>query len=286
MIPIAALIWALVSPSDDFQFASPQAVSIAGYAGDAMEPFISRDGRYLIFNNSNGDPDTDLHWAEKVNDVTFAYRGKLEGANSPALDAVASMDNTGAIYFITTRSYDQTLMTIYRGRFDRGIVTNVAPVPNVSRVVRGELNFDAEISADGGTLYFVDGVFTGGSLPVAADIAVAVRGADGEFHRAGDEEMAAINTPALEYAPCSSADQLEFFFTRIVDGIPAIFRSTRPSRTVPWGAPRRLAAITGFVEAPTIAPDGAALYYHARRNGRFVIERVIRKTSRRRVVVH
>ena len=270
---------------EDFEFVHPTSVTITGYSGDAMEPFITRDGRYLIFNNSNGDPDTNLRWAERIDDLTFAYRGTLDGANSPALDAVASIDSSGAIYFVTTRSYDQTLMTIYRGKFDRGVVTNVAPVPNISRLVRGQLNFDAEISADGNTLYFVDGLFTGGSVPVAADLAVAVRGTDGEFHRVDNGEMAAINTDALEYAPCTSENELELFFTRIVDGTPAIFRSTRSDRTSAWGQPRRLAAITGFVEAPTIAPGGAALYYHANRNGRFVIERVTRRT-RARAVAH
>src|SRR5438132_9201114 len=117
------------TPDDDFEFANPTAVTIAGYSGDAMEPFITRDGRYLIFNNSNEIPsETDLHWAERIDDLTFAYRGKLEGANSPALDAVASVDSNGTIYFVTTRSYDQTLMTIYRGQFNRGVVRDVAPV--------------------------------------------------------------------------------------------------------------------------------------------------------------
>ena len=270
---------------DDFEFVRPTPVTIAGYSGDAMEPFITRDGRYLIFNNSNEDPDTNLRWAERIDDLTFAYRGTLDGANSPALDAVGSIDSNGMIYFVTTRSYEQTLMTIYRGKFDRGVVTNIAPVPNISRLVPGQVNFDAEISADGNTLYFVDGLFTGGSVPVAADLAVAVRGTDGEFHRIDNGEMAAINTSALEYAPSTSENELELFFTRIVDGTPAIFRSTRPDRDSPWGPPRRLAAITGFVEAPTIAPNGAALYYHAKRNGRFVIERVTRRT-RTRAVAH
>jgi len=43
-----------------------------------MEPFITRDGRYLLFNNSN-DPlvDTNLHYAERIDDLTFAYRGEI-----------------------------------------------------------------------------------------------------------------------------------------------------------------------------------------------------------------
>jgi hypothetical protein len=284
----AALLLALAcsakqsaSLDDDFEFVNPKCVTIAGYSGDAMEPFITRDGRYLIFNNSNEDPaGTDLHWAERIDDLTFAYRGNLDGANSPALDAVASVDSDGTIYFVSNRSYDQTLMTIYRGHFDRGVVTDVAPVSGLSRGIRGQVNFDVEVSADGSTLYFVDGQFTGGPVPVAADLAVAVRGADGQFHRMENGEMAAINTDALEYAACISENQLELFFTRVVGGVASIYRSTRTDRSSPWKPPRRLAAITGFVEGPTIAPGGVALYYHARRNDRWVIERVTRQTRR------
>ncbi|MFQ6087920.1 MAG: hypothetical protein ACE5K0_03340 [Candidatus Methanofastidiosia archaeon] len=33
------------------KFKNPQKVEIIGYDGDALEPFISRDGQYLFFNN-------------------------------------------------------------------------------------------------------------------------------------------------------------------------------------------------------------------------------------------
>jgi hypothetical protein len=273
----AALLF--LSLRQDPEFGEPKRVTIVGYSGDAMEPFLTRDGSILLFNNSNERPsETDLHWAERVDDLTFAYRGKVEGANSPALDAVATVDAAGNIFFVTTRSYEQNLMTIYRGRFRRGVVTDVAAVRGISRRVRGEINFDVEVSADGGTLYFTDGTFRGGPVPAAADLAIAVRGADGEFRRADSKKLlAAINTAALEYAACISEDQRELFFTRIVRRQPAIYRSTRASLSSPWGKPERIAAITGFAEAPTIAPGGRALYYHARRGERMVIERVTRR---------
>lgn len=52
---------------DSHAFANPQPVALLGYDGDAMEPFLSRDGRYLLFNNRN-DPsvNTNLHFAERV----------------------------------------------------------------------------------------------------------------------------------------------------------------------------------------------------------------------------
>ncbi|PYQ47515.1 MAG: hypothetical protein DMF59_18680, partial [Acidobacteria bacterium] len=198
------------------QFGWPERVTIAGYSGDAMEPFLTRDGSILLFNNRNDPPsETDLHWAERIDDLNFVYRGKLQGANSAVLDAVPTVDAAGNIYFVTTRSYNENLMTIYRGHFERGVVSDVAAVPGISRLTPGQVNFDVEVSADGNILYFTDGLFTGGSVPATADLAIATRGSDGQFHRV-EGLLDAVNTSALEYAACISADELELFFTRIV----------------------------------------------------------------------
>lgn len=54
------------------EFKTPQRIEIKGYQDNAMEPFISRDGQYLFFNNSNEPPDkTDLFYAKKINDDSF-----------------------------------------------------------------------------------------------------------------------------------------------------------------------------------------------------------------------
>jgi len=257
-------------------FSNPERVTIRGYFSDAMEPFLTRDGRYLLFNNSNAPgTDTNLHYAERVDDLTFDYRGEISGANTAALDAVPTLDAMGNIYFVSTRSYSQTLSTIYRGRFESGIVTEVELVPGISKGIPGAINFDVEVSADGGTLYFVDGVFSGGPVPQSADLFMAVR--DGaRFNRLSPDLLAGINTAALEYAACISADQRELFFTRVDRGDPAIYRSTRNDPAQPWSLPTLVQAITGFVEAPTLSSDGRSLYYHALRDSRFVIERVTR----------
>jgi len=100
------------------EWANPQRVAILGYDGDAMEPFFSRDGEYLFFNNSN-DPhvNTNLHWAVRVDDLTFPYKGEIGGVNTAALEGVPSMDRSNNFYFVSTRSYNQTASTIYRGIF-------------------------------------------------------------------------------------------------------------------------------------------------------------------------
>jgi hypothetical protein len=263
-------------------FTHPQAVVLQGYAGDAMEPFLTRDGHYLLFNNSN-DPsvNTDLHYAERLDELTFQYRGEIEGVNTPALEGVPSLDLSGILYFVSTRSYADTLSTLYSGRFSAGRVSSVGLVAGVSRNESGLLNFDAEIDPDGTLLYFVDGRFAGGAVPETADIVIAQRVGFG-FERLANSAalLDKVNTSALEYAPTISADGLELFFTRFdaerSPREPTILRAWRSRPDAPFEVPEREQALEGFVEAPSLSLDGSSLYYHKKENGRFVLYRASR----------
>lgn len=262
-------------------FSKPERVAIQGYNDHAMEPFITRDGRYLFFNNSNNPSvDTNLHYAERISDVNFQYKGEIAGANSSVLDGVPTMDSYGNFYFVSTRSYEKSLATIYRGRFARGNLTDLALVSGLSLNRLGSVNFDVEVSASGDTLYFVDGVFTGKPVPDKADLAIAVRKGN-DFQRLPNTNqlLKNINTDALEYAACISADQLELFFTRAEKNRLTIYRAARKAVTEPFDLPERVTAITGWAEAATLSPDGRSLYYHQRDGDRFVIYRVIRQSQ-------
>ncbi len=268
---------------EDVSFGDPRPVTLRGYDGDAMEPFITRDDRYLLFNNRNEPADRcDLHWAERIDDVTFAYRGLLTGANSGALDAVPSLDREGSLYFVSTRSYAQSLATIYRGRFDAGQVTGVDLVPGLSLGRLGQVMFDAEIAPDGQTLVAVDGQFSGGAVPSSARLVLARREGERFVRQAeSDRLLKPINDLGMVYAPSVSADLLELFFTRL-DGTTltasaTIWRSTRPAADQPFGPPARLSALSGFVEAPSLSGDGRRLYYHQREPGGFRLKMITRR---------
>jgi Tol biopolymer transport system component len=259
-------------------FQNPQRVTIEGYDGDAMEPFLSRDGKYLFFNNRNEPSvNTNLHWAERIDDLHFKYRGELQGVNTPALDGVPSMDREGNFYFVSNRSYDQTASTLYRAKFADGAVTGVELVPGVSLAKPGIVNFDAEISADGNTLYFVESQFNFFRQPESARILIARRSGN-TFVRdpASASIMQAINGDGLNYAPATSASECEIFFTRAGPQGPAIYMAKRADKTQPFQKPLRLSAMTGFVEGPTLSPDEQSLYYHKKENGHLVLYRVTR----------
>ncbi len=270
-----------LSPSAS-DFAGPQRVEIRGYEGDSMEPFISRDDRFLFFNDSNAPgEDTNLHYAQRIGELSFEYRGQVEGANSSELDAVASMDQAGRFFFVSTRNYLQTLNSIFSGRFAGGSVSEIVAVSGVSMDQLGYINFDAEISLDGERLYFVDGLFRGGAVPERADMAIAVRTGNGfERHPESDVILGQANTRALEYAPSISADELELFFTRLEPGgsmSPSIFRSVRGDPDDVFRTGELVSAAQGFVEGPSLSLDGSVLYYHKLEDGVFVIYKVTRK---------
>jgi hypothetical protein len=261
-------------------FHAPEDVTVRGYNGDVMEPFLTRDGMYLLFNNRNEAPEnTNLHWAKWVDDLTFQYLGEIQGVNTPALEGVPSMDRDGNLYFVSTRSYEQSRSTIYRARFHDGVASSVELVEGVSRKVPGWVNFDAEISADGRTLYFVDGYFGGAGYPQKASIVAAIRARNG-FSRGNGKMFENVNRNGLQYAPNVSADELELFVTRVLrmepGAEPSIYRSVRAATDQPFTPPQRVSAIQGFAEASTLSPDGRALYYHARVEGKFRLRRVTR----------
>jgi hypothetical protein len=277
-------------------FGNPQPVTIEGYSGDAMEPFISPDTLWLFFNSSN-DPkvDTDLHLASRVGPLAFRYVGELANANSRALDAAASMDTSRRVYFTSVREYDRTLRSIFTGIFDgRHGLRDVHVIEGtLTPVLPGAINMDVSISPDGQTLYMSRAKFIGDAspLPLKSDIVMARR--DGEAFNMEPRSGALfehINTKALEYAPTISADGLELYFTRTSkrtssdqpdrDAGEAKFRimvAKRAKADAPFDEPRVLDALTGFVEAPSLSLDGREMFFHKKIDGRFVIYRAERK---------
>jgi len=271
---IALGLMLATAPAFAAKMAEP--VRIEGYADEAMEPFLSRDGRFLFFNTRN-DPgaNTNIHFAEAVGDA-FVYRGILYGTISYDLDAVATMSSDNRFCFVSPRDYRRTRVSVLCGTFDGKEVNSATPQQNLATARNGRLIFDVELAADGQTMVFAEGTFSGGDAPDEADLYMAKLGPRGFVRDPDSKAFASINTGELEYAPALSADGLDLYFTRLT-GIwpfrsPKIFRATRGSVELPFSKPVKIEAIEGFVEGPTIAPDGT-IYFHKKVGGRFEIWR-------------
>ncbi|MDZ4777547.1 MAG: hypothetical protein SGJ23_12250 [Alphaproteobacteria bacterium] len=251
-------------------FGAPEPVTIRGYDGHAMEPFISRDGATLFFNSRNGPRDqTDIYWARRINDTTFDFAGPLAGANSDKLDGVPTLSRDGAFAMISVRAVAEQGATVWTGAWDGRVVHGLALQRVLSPGPLPLFNMDIEMSADGRRLYFTDNRWSPFGPPSTSDFHLAVR-ENGAWRRAPefDSWFDRINTKALEYAAGISADERELYFTRTTLRFLApprleIMVATRPDARSPFSAPARIASISGFVEGPTVAPDGS-LYYHAK----------------------
>lgn len=262
--------------SDQMQFGQPQKVTVTGYDGIIMEPFLSRDGKTLFFNNlNNPSVNTNLHIATKINDSVFQYNGELKGVNTEYLEGVPTMDENYKIYYVSTRSYDQTFSTIYNGDFNNDSISKNELVEGLSKNKAGWVNFDVEVSKDGKYLYFVDGRFDEKGGPYESSIVLAIKKSE-VFERTDEKILENINTSDLEYAACISSNMLELYFTRLDLPIsessePQIYLSTRKSISDPFKKPYKITQITGFVEGPTISPDDKTIYYHKKENDKSVL---------------
>jgi len=243
-------------------------LAITGYDGIAMEPFVSRDGKFLLFNNSN-DPgtDTNLHFARRVDDLHWTYGGLVAGANSAMLEGTPTMDRSGRLFFVSLRSYAQTSCTVHSAQFD-GVASGVQLVDSICRHEPGVVNFDVDIDPSGTVLTFVDSHFASNGLPQDATLMMA-RWNGTQFVRSADSAtiLAAVNAgTALQYAPALSADHLTLWFTRLASpsgrDLPQIWRARGSSETVPFDAPVRIDGLGDLVEAPAPSADEKLLYFH------------------------
>ncbi|PCI47593.1 MAG: hypothetical protein COB49_07030 [Alphaproteobacteria bacterium] len=261
-------------------FINPRKVNIKGYKQSVMEAFITRDGKYLFFNNDTNDTpktDKDIYYAVRIDDVNFKYMGEIKGINSAAVDGVPTMDKNGNFYFISMVNYTKhnSFATVYSGKFKDGHVRNIRPHPEVSLNLPGWINMDIEISADGNTLYSTQTYFGDGPPPKQSYFFVAhLKSGKFEIDSRSNEIFHNINTSDLEYGASVSADGRELYFTRLSfanGGKFTSFYATRPDRAAAFSVPSPISAITGIAEAPAITSDGKLLYFHKKDHGRFFL---------------
>ncbi len=275
---------AIVTPEiDHSEFHNEHKVTLIGYQSDAMEPFISKDGNYLFFNNKTGSTNKDIFYAEARNETTFVFKGAVLGVNTRFVDATPSLDDSNHFYFMSTRSLDSTNQTLFCGDFLDGTVTNVHRLKGtVNNSDPYWIHMGAAISWNGNWLFVSNAKFTHkGQFDFQGNIRLATKIGE-RFDWTANEGtlLAAINTRnATQYAPELSSDGLELFYSEVERGSPPVFRlfySKRENSHAAFGKP---IAITdpfkhdpsAIVEAPTLSGDGRRLYYHKKEDKRFSI---------------
>lgn len=117
------------------------------------------------------------------------------------------------------------------------------------------------ISADGLTLYFTSS--RDGSFDIWMTTRTS-RHAPWSVPHAVPE----LNSPAEDFDPTPSADDLSIVFTSARDGTADLFLATRASRDAPWGPPAKLSVSGPAHDAgPMLSSDGLTLYFDSSRDG-------------------
>jgi hypothetical protein len=254
-------------------------VTINGLEFDAMEPFISPDGEILFFNSLNDGINTKIHFAERVSDSVFDYKGELKGVNQiepPHLDAVPDMDMHNNFFWTSTRNYPERLDNLFYGVFEKDTVINMGRLQgDFYKDIPGWIVMDHGISLDGQLLYFNNARFDNQSCqgPCETELGIARKENDSTFLKIPESAsiLQNITDPQyIYYAPCISSDNLELYFTRYLKGFITpetqveICVAVRTDSSVPFSPPVVLFSddVSNIVEAPTISSDKKVLYYH------------------------
>ncbi len=265
------------------EFSNERRVTIVGYDADAMEPFVTKEGRYLLFNSSEQIGNKDLFYAEFVDDTTCIFRGEIAGVNTAAVEATPSLDAAGEFFFMSTRELNRTGVTLFRGEFSDGTVHNVRTLSGTANVTEPYwINMGLSVDETGETLLISNAKFTtDGRFDFAGNIRLALRQGD-VFDLSAESErvLSTINTSdAAQYAAELSVDGKEIFYSEVRAGTPPRFGlcyALRATRSEPFGRPLCIEEpFVGdpfaVVEAPTLSQDGKHLYYHKRVDGKFAI---------------
>jgi hypothetical protein len=265
----------------DIIFINPTEIIILNYNGNAMEPFISNNGQYLFFNNPTMDNlSGNIHYAELLNNVTFEYKGQVQGVNTNEFEGAPSMDVFGNFYYTSLSTYQQDFLSIYRGTFNNGIVTDVLAIDqNLTQNQLGLIDMDAVISNDGEKLILAIGTFTTNNYPDESNLLIASKINNTFFKDSNsDEILVNINSELSEYAASLSNDGLELFFNR--SDFPLdfkIMKATRATKNEAFGIPVEIKAISGgVIEGASLSSDGKELFYHQKVNNVFKIFKVVR----------
>ncbi len=273
----------VTNPDNVSEFTNERKVTITGYTDDAMEPFISKNGNYLFFNNHQGVNSKELYYAERVNDTTFEFKGEIQGVNSTFVDGNPTMDAQNNFYFISTRNIDTGIKTVFSGVFNNGIVTGLHEINGTINISTPYwINMGVEISKDGNTLFTSNAKFNiGENFPHEGNIRFAIKNGT-EFNIPTNETdiLVNINTDdAIEYAGEISSDELELFYSQVTLSNPPVFKLYYAKRAHQNGVFEKPIPITApfkdnpnaFVEGPSLSDDGKRLYYHKLANSVFSI---------------
>jgi len=271
----------------------PQPVTIHGYGGSTDVPYLTPDGNFLVFDSrtDKGSSDVKTLYAKRIDDRNFQFAGEVKGINQPGtINFEVTIDGNNNLYFtrIDVPPHPAGRPTIYRGVWNNGKVSNIAPVGGLEPPP-GTINQDPSISHDGNMMFF--DVWDYPNKTIHHEI--AARKSDGSFEvlHPGDPRLMPLLvalkdtgisnflyhpvpqpapgiTDSLMMGPVEvSHSKLVIAFTLIVptaSGRPEerYFIATRNTPYEPFGPARTVISDGHVAEGCSFSADDSRLYFH------------------------
>lgn len=190
------------------KWSAAEVVSFSGMYSD-LEPFFSPDGKKLYFSSNrqttgSGTKDYDIWVVEKTSDGWSSPKNIGAPVNTPANEFYPSVTLDGSVYF--TAEYDRGVgkEDIYVSRIANGVFSE--PVPLDTTVNSKLWEFNAYVAPDESFIAFTSygrkDDHGGGDLYISVKV-------NGVWKPAVN--VAALNSPQLDYCPFAFKDQ--FYFT-------------------------------------------------------------------------
>jgi Tol biopolymer transport system component len=235
----------------------PAPVSSAGAEDSAC---MSPDGSTLFFfftpdvrlppEKQLAQGATGIYYSMKTGSVwSMPRRARLASTPTDALDGAETLHGS-TLWFASVRNGNYREIDIYTCTFKDGKFSNVknAGARLNKEIGVGELDF----SPDGTELYFHSSAISGKG---GMDIFVT-RSANGTW--TDPVPVDAVNTAGNDGYPFITQDGRELWFTRTINGTPAVLRSLRNGAA--WGAPELV--ISQFAGEPNLDAAGNIYFTH------------------------
>lgn len=245
----------------------PAPISSAGAEDSA---YMSPDGSTLFFfftpdvrlspEKQLGQGATGIYYSTRMGSAwSMPQRARLAGSPTIALDGAQTLHGS-TLWFASARQGNYRDIDYYTCTFSNGKFTGVK---NAGARLNQEIRIgEMDLNPGGTELYFHSTERAGKG---GMDIFVT-RMADGKWQ--DPTPVDAVNTAENDGYPFIKQDGSELWFTRTVNGTPAIFRSLRTGAA--WGAPELV--ISTFAGEPNLDNEGNIYFTHHYYNNGTMVE--------------
>ncbi|MCA9666075.1 MAG: PD40 domain-containing protein [Myxococcales bacterium] len=260
-----------------FSLSAPQPLSQLDSASEEAEPFLSADGRTLLFasTRSGGSGKWDDYIATRTDTsdpMAFGNVRELAAINSPLHETRLAVSSDGRTFYLSAETATASEIYIAELGSSGGDATTLVradfkPIAAINAI--GIQKYDPHPSYDNLRLYFIASDINGGGSQT--DILVSSRASPSDPFGAPVAVMG-VNSGSIDANPTLTADELTIVFNSSRpsgQGSNDLYYATRATRQDAFGAPQPVPTLNS-PDSDTelhITLDGCEVYFTSNRGG-------------------